>query len=67
MALAVIDEAAFLRSEESAVPDIELARAIRPALMTLGGRLVVISSPHRKVGLLWNAFRMYHGDEAQPA
>jgi hypothetical protein len=63
MALAVIDEAAFLRSEDSALPDIELARALRPALTTLNGRLVVISSPHRKTGLLWDAMRKYYGDE----
>lgn len=63
MALAVIDEAAFLRDESSAVPDIELARALRPALLTMGGRLVVISSPHRKVGLMYDAFKRYYGTE----
>ena len=64
MALAIIDEAAFLRDEYSATPDIELARALRPALMTLGGKLVVISSPHRKIGLLWEAYRRYFGEQA---
>lgn len=63
MAGAVIDESAFLRSEDSALPDIELARALRPALLTLKGLLLVISSPHRKVGLLHNAFRKYHGND----
>lgn len=59
MALAVIDEAAFLRDEHSANPDVELARALRPALATLGGRLVVISSLHRKRGLMFDAYRRY--------
>lgn len=58
---AVIDEAAFLRDETSATPDIELARALTPALATLNGRLIVISSPHRKVGLLWEKYRRHYG------
>ena len=64
LAGAVIDESAFLRSEESALPDIELARALRPALLTLNGLLLVVSSPHRKVGLLYNAHRKYFGNDA---
>lgn len=64
MALAVIDEAAFLRDESSATPDIELARALKPALATLNGRLIVISSPHRKVGLVWDQYRRYYGKVA---
>lgn len=65
MAGAVIDESAFLRSEESALPDVELARALRPALLTLGGIMLVISSPHRKAGLLYNAHRRYFGNDAE--
>jgi hypothetical protein len=63
LAGAVIDESAFLRAEDSALPDIELARALRPAMMTLDGLLLVISSPHRKVGLLYNAHRKYFGND----
>ena len=63
MCFGLIDEAAFLRSEESANPDVELARAMRPALATLGGRMVVISSPHRRVGLLFDGFKKYFGKE----
>lgn len=62
--LAVIDEAAFLRDERSATPDIELARALKPALMTLRGRLVVVSSPHRKVGLLYQKYSRHYGKAA---
>ena len=64
LAGAVIDESAFLRSDDSALPDLELARALRPALLTLGGLLLVISSPHRKVGLLYEAHRKYFGNDA---
>src|SRR5690606_37520537 len=62
--LAVIDEAAFLRDERSATPDVELARALKPALATLGGRLAVISSPNRKVGLLWSKYQRHFGKAA---
>lgn len=61
---AVLEECAFLRSDESALPDVELARALRPALLTLKGILIGISSPHRKMGLLHNAFRKYYGNDA---
>lgn len=65
-ALFIIDEAAQLRSEESATPDIELARAVRPALATLGGRLLVISSPYMRRGLIYNAFRDHYGRNDSP-
>jgi len=63
LAGAVIDESSFLRSDDSALPDIELARALRPALLTLGGLLLVISSPHRKVGLLYEAHRKFYAND----
>lgn len=34
------DESAFLRSEDSATPDVELYRALRPALATTGGPFI---------------------------
>jgi hypothetical protein len=63
LAGAVIDESAFLRSDDSALPDLELARALRPALLTLNGLLLAISSPHRKVGLLYEAHRKYFAND----
>lgn len=65
--LAILDEAAFLRDERSSTPDVEIARALKPALMTLGGRLLVISSPHRKLGLLWNKYKRHHGSAQKVA
>jgi hypothetical protein len=61
---AVVDESAFLRADDSALPDVELVRALRPSLLTLNGLLVVLSSPHRKLGLLYNAHRRYFGNDA---
>jgi hypothetical protein len=63
LAGAVVDESAFLRSLDSALPDVELVRALRPALLTLRGPLIVVSSPHRKIGLLYNAHRKYCGND----
>jgi hypothetical protein len=63
LAGAVVDESAFLRADDSALPDKELLRALRPGLLTLRGLLLVISSPHRKLGILYDAHRKYFGDD----
>lgn len=65
LAGAIIDESAFLRADDSALPDKELVRALRPGLLTLHGLLLVISSPHRKVGILYDAHRKYFGNDKQ--
>jgi hypothetical protein len=57
MPLACLDEAAFMADEYSARPDVELRRAILPALMTLRGRLLVASSLHRRAGLMYEQYR----------
>jgi hypothetical protein len=54
---AVIDEAAFLRSDTSSTPDTETVRALRPGLATVGGMLVVLSSPYRRSGYLFERHR----------
>jgi hypothetical protein len=59
--LAIIDEAAYLRSEESATPDVECARALLPGLSTTGGALVIMSSPYRQAGLLFERHRDFWG------
>jgi hypothetical protein len=61
----IVDESAFLRAEDSALPDRELVRALRPGLLTLHGLLLVISSPHRKVGILYDAHRKYFANDTQ--
>jgi hypothetical protein len=50
--LAVLDEAAFLRDELSASPDIECTRALLPGLATTDGMLCILSSPYRKADYL---------------
>ena len=66
-AVAVIgDEAAFWRSDDSANPDAEILNAVRPALATTGGPLVVISSPYARKGELWSTWRRHYGPDGDP-
>ena len=59
---AVCDEVAFWRSEDTANPDVEIIGALRPAMATIPGALLVaISSPYARRGILWEQFRRYHG------
>lgn len=66
-AVAVIcDEIAFWRSDDSANPDKEILKALRPSLATTGGPLICISSPHAKRGELYATFRRHYGAEGHP-
>src|SRR4029077_13628240 len=60
---AIADEAAFWNLEGSANPDTEILNALRPALATTGGPLIVISSPYAKRGELYGTFRKHYGAE----
>lgn len=57
----IFDEVAFWRDEGSAIPDIETYRAVLPSLATTNGMLIAISSPYRKLGLLYQKYRDYFG------
>ena len=60
--LVILDEAAFMLSETSASPDTELYAALRPGMLTLpGSRMIIISSPYRKSGLLWDRYKKCFG------
>lgn len=61
---AVFDETAYWRDESSANPDLEVYRAVLPALGTTGGMLVIISSPYRKNGLIFTKFRDHFGQDS---
>jgi len=59
---AVLDEVAFWRSEDSANPDVEIVGALRPAMATVPGALLLaISSPYARRGVLWQAYRDHYG------
>ncbi len=60
-ALVIVEEAAFLPTDASANPDVELLRAVRPALARVpGSLLVVVSSPYARRGVLFTAWQKHH-------
>jgi hypothetical protein len=49
-----LNEVAFMRSEESASPDVEVYNALVPGMATLPNSMLIgISSPHKRNGLLY--------------
>ncbi|MDE3041123.1 MAG: terminase family protein [Nitrospirota bacterium] len=59
--VALCDELAFFRSTENMPQDTEMLRALRPALATTGGKLIVLSSPYGQAGTLWELHRANYG------
>ena len=59
-------EIAFWRSDDSANPDKEILKALRPSLATTGGPLIAISSPHAKRGELYGTFKRHFGQAGDP-
>ena len=58
------DETAFWRDENSANPDVEIFRALRPGMATIPGAMLLnASSPYRKSGVLWRSFQRYYGKD----
>ncbi|MCW8309118.1 hypothetical protein AruPA_18965 [Acidiphilium sp. PA] len=61
-AAVLCDEIAFWRSDDSANPDTEVLAAVRPALATIpGSMLLMASSPYAKRGALYNTFKRHYG------
>lgn len=65
-AAVIADEIAFWHTDDSANPDHEILSAVRPALATLGGPLIALSSPYAKRGELWQAYRLHFAQEDDP-
>lgn len=63
--LCVMNELAFWRDENSSNPDKEIYRAVLPAMASLGDRamLVMISSVHRRGGLLYEKWAKSFGKD----
>jgi hypothetical protein len=59
----VFDETAFWRDESTATPDTEVYTAVLPALARTNGMLIAISTPYRKLGLLYQKYRDNFGDD----
>lgn len=62
--VAILDECAFYRSEDSANPDDEVYNALLPSLASTGGMLIGISSPYKRSGLLWEKWRDHYGQDS---
>ncbi|WP_322407434.1 terminase large subunit [Idiomarina sp. PL1-037] len=60
--LVLADEIAFWY-QDGANPDREIINALRPSLATLGGKLIALSSPYARKGVLYDAYRTYYGKE----
>ena len=61
---AICDEIAFWRTDDSANPDTEILNALRPAMATVPGALLLgISSPYARRGELYRAYRDHFGQD----
>jgi hypothetical protein len=65
VAVAILDELAFWRDDDSANPDSEVLNAVRASMATFGSDAMVIagSSPYARRGVLWDAFRRWFGKD----
>jgi hypothetical protein len=64
---AVLDELAFWPTDDSANPDSEVLSALRPAMVTVPGAiLLAISSPYARRGELWTNFREHFAKNDSP-
>src|SRR5262245_49489503 len=60
----IFDEVSFWRDDTTATPDVEVYRAVLPALITTNGMLVGISSPYRRIGLLHAKHKRYFATDS---
>jgi hypothetical protein len=63
MVAAIFDETAFWRDENTSTPDTEVYTAVLPSLATTNGMLIGISTPYRKLGLLYQRHRDCFGKD----
>jgi hypothetical protein len=65
---ALLDELAYWPTEDSANPDQEIIDAIRPAMATVpGAMLLAASSPYARRGVLWQMYRRHYGQNEASA
>jgi hypothetical protein len=58
----IADEISFWQID-GANPDREIINALRPSLATLGGKLLALSSPYARRGVLWDSYRDNFGKD----
>lgn len=61
---AIFDEVAFWKSENTNSPDVDVYRAVKPAMATMPGAMIIgISSPYARKGLLWRQYQRHYGKD----
>ena len=62
----ICDEIAFWWTEDNyANPDVEVVRAVRPAMATFAhGKLLMVSSPYTMTGVLWDTWQRRDKDDS---
>ena len=64
---ALVDELAFFPADDASVSGAEIVAAIRPAMLTIPGSLLICaSSPYARRGPLWDAYRRHYGRDDAP-
>ncbi len=64
IACAIFDEAAFWLGKDFANPDVEVDAAVTPGLLRFPGSLkIIISSVHRRAGLLYDKYASHFGKD----
>ena len=64
---ALCDEIAFWPTDDASEPDYEILAALRPAMATIpGAMLLCASSPYARRGALWDAHRRHFGRDHDP-
>jgi hypothetical protein len=62
--LAICDEIAFWRTADSANPDHEIIKALKPGMLTIPGSMLIgLSSPYARRGVLWERYRTHYGKD----
>ncbi len=63
---AIFDEVAFWKSENTNSPDVDVYHAVKPAMATMPGAMIIgISSPYARKGLLWRQHQRHYGKEGR--
>lgn len=65
-ACVVVDELAHFITTDGRPTDVEMLRAVRSRVATTGGRVLILSSPDRQTGALWDLHRRHYGREDSP-
>jgi Terminase large subunit, T4likevirus-type, N-terminal len=67
VAAALVDELAFFPADDASTSGAEIIAAIRPAMATIPGSLLVCaSSPYSRRGPLWDSYRRHYGKDDAP-